>query len=68
VTLESVPDRDVVTLTLVVPDTRLDHGGEEQVDTIAVRTTTATTIAGPPPVAQSYAVVELHGVAKLVDF
>jgi hypothetical protein len=68
VTLEEVEDLHLLTLTLVVPDTRLDRGGEEQFDTIAIRTTNATTIAGPPPVAQSYDVVALHGVAKLVDF
>jgi hypothetical protein len=68
VTLESVPDKEIVTLTLLVPDTHLDHGGEEQLETIAIRTLNATTIAGSPPVAQGYSVIELHGVAKLVDF
>jgi hypothetical protein len=68
VTLESVPDKEVDTLTLLVPATRLDHGGEENLDTVAIRTLNATSITGPPPVAQGYSIIELHGVAKLVDF
>src|SRR6185436_1798547 len=52
VTLESIPDLRTVTLTLVLPDIRMGDGEETSFETIAVITTIATTIAGPPPGAQ----------------
>jgi hypothetical protein len=68
VTIEQIPDLHVLTLTLVLPDVRVDRGGEEPFETIAVRTTNATTILSPPPVIQTYSVLRLHGSAQLVDF
>lgn len=69
VTLESVPDLHTITLTLLLPAIKLDAGGEAPFDTLAIKTTTRTTIAGPPPgPAQTYEAVALHGVAKAVDF
>ena len=67
VTLESVPDLRTVTLTLLIPDIGIEPGGEVEFDTFGIFTTTATTIAGPPPgPAQAYEVIALHGVAKHV--
>lgn len=69
VTLESVPDLHTLTLTLLLPSFKLDAGGEAQFATLAIRTTTSTTIAGPPAgPAQSYEAIALHGVAKSVAF
>ncbi|HTN23524.1 MAG TPA: hypothetical protein VL120_06020 [Solirubrobacteraceae bacterium] len=68
VTLEEVPDVRVVTLTLVVPEVRARSGAIKPLETIAIRTTTATVINGKPPVAQTYRVIALHGAARLVDF
>lgn len=69
VTLETVPDLQTVTLTLLLPDIRIAFGEELGFQTIGIFTTTATTIAGPPPgAAQTYEVIALEGVAKLVAF
>jgi hypothetical protein len=68
VTLEEVPDVRVVTLTFVVPEVRARSGAIKPLETIAIRTTTATVINGKPPVAQTYRVIALHGAARLVDF
>ena len=69
VTLEAVPDLQTVTLTLVLPDIAIAFGEEQAFPTIGIFTTTATTIAGPPPgAAQTYEVIALDGVAKLVSF
>jgi hypothetical protein len=69
VLLESIPDLRTVTMTLILPDIRVSEGEEVAFETIAVVTTIATTIAGPPPGAQqAYAVVVLHGVARIVAF
>lgn len=68
VTLEEVPELRVVTLTLVVPEVRARSGAIKPLETIAIRTTTATVINGKPPVAQTYRVIALHGAARLVDF
>jgi hypothetical protein len=59
-----------VTVTLeVLPDVAIAFGEEHAFPTIGVFTTTATTIAGPPPgPAQTYEVIALAGVAKLVAF
>ena len=67
-TLDAVPDLHTVTLTLLVPDIRLE-GAEQSFQTLGVITTTATTIAGPPSgAAQTYEVLQLDGVARSVDF
>lgn len=69
VTLESVPDLHTITLTLLLPQIAIAFGEEHAFQTFAIFTTTATTIAGPPPgAAQSYEVLALDGVAKLVAF
>jgi hypothetical protein len=67
VTLESVPDLHVITLTLLMPAINLD-GSARNFKTIAIRTTSKTTIAGESLVkgaVQSYEVIDLNGsVAK----
>lgn len=69
VTLQSVPDLHTITLTLLLPSFRLDGDREAPFDTLAIRTTTSTTIAGPPVgPAQRYEAIALHGVAKSVAF
>jgi hypothetical protein len=68
VTLETIADLHALTLTLLLPDVRIEPGGEEKMETVGIYTTNATTIAGPPPVVQSYEVVALDGIAKLVAF
>jgi hypothetical protein len=69
VTLESVPDLHTITFTLLLASFKLDAGGESAFETIAIKTTTHTTIAGPPiGPAQTYETVALHGVAKSIDF
>ncbi len=62
VTLESVPDLHVITLTLLVPVINLDRS-ERKFKTIAIRTTNKTTISGDSLVkgAQSYEVINLQG-------
>jgi hypothetical protein len=69
VTLDVVPDLHTITLTLLLPSFRLDADLESEFETLAIRTTNHTTIAGPPTgPAQSYEAIALHGVAKSVDF
>ncbi len=69
VTLETVPDRHTIALTLALPSIRLPRSGDADFATLAIRTTRRTTIAGPPTgAAQSYEAIALHGVAKSVDF
>lgn len=68
VTLEAVPDLRVVTLTLLVPEINLD-GSAREFETIAILTTTKTTIGGPGLVKgalQSYEVIDLNGTACCV--
>lgn len=68
VTLESVPDFHVVTLTMLVPAINLD-GSERNFKTIAIRTTSKTTIAGESLVkgaVQSYEVIDIKGTANSV--
>jgi hypothetical protein len=70
VTLESIPDLRVITLTLVVPTINLD-GSARDFKTIAIRTTSKTTIGGPRLVkgaVQSYEVIDLKGTARSVVF
>jgi len=68
VTLENVPDLHTITFTLLLPSFNLDADGESEFDTLAIKTTNHTTIAGPPVgPEQSYEAVALHGVAKSVQ-
>ena len=68
VTLESIADKLTLTLTVVLPDVRENQGEEHSFTTVAIFTTNHETIAGPPPVAQSYEIIALDGVAKIVVF
>jgi hypothetical protein len=68
VTLESVPNLHVITLTLLMPVINLDCS-ERKFKTIAIRTTNKTTIAGDSLVkgaVQSYEVLDLQGTAYSV--
>jgi hypothetical protein len=68
VTLESVPDLHVITLTLLMPAINID-GSARNFKTIAIRTTSKTTIAGESLVkgaVQSYEVIDLKGIANSV--
>lgn len=70
VTFESVPDLRVTTLTLLVPTINLD-GSAREFKTIAIRTTSKTTIGGPrfaKGVLQFYEVIDLKGTANSVAF
>jgi len=69
VTLETVPDLHTITLTLLLASFKLGAGDESPFETLAIKTTNRTTIAGPPASpAQSYESIALHGVAKSVVF
>lgn len=69
VTLDVVPDLHTITLTLLLPSFKLDADLESEFETLAIRTTKHTTIAGPPSgPGQSYEAITLHGVAKSVAF
>jgi hypothetical protein len=69
VTLETVPDLHTITFTLLLPSFKSDADGESAFETLAIKTTNHTTIAGPPVgPAQTYEAVALHGVARSVDF
>jgi hypothetical protein len=69
VTLETVPDLHTITLTLLLPSFKLDADLESEFETLAIKTTNHTTIAGPPVgPAQTYEAIPLHGVAKAVAF
>ncbi len=69
VTLATVPDLHTITLTLLLPSIRLGNERESAFETVAIRTTNRTTIAGPPPgPGQTYETVALDGIAKAVLF
>ena len=68
VTLESIPDLQTITLTLVLPDVEQKQGEQHHFKTVGIFTTNHTTIAGPPPVAQTYEIIALSGVAKFLTF
>lgn len=69
VTLEDVPDLQSVTLTVLIPRIGLEPGGQRHFATLAIFTTTTTTIAGPPlGVAQTHELILLDGLAKHVVF
>jgi len=63
VTLESIPDLRVTTLTLLVPKINLDSSSKE-FKTTATRTTSKTTIVGKA--AKSSEVINLKGTASIV--
>lgn len=68
VTLESIPDLRVTTLTLLVPAINLNSSAKE-FKTIAIRTTSKTTIIGKSVVkgsVKSYEVINLKGTASRV--
>jgi hypothetical protein len=68
VTLKSVPDLHTITLTLLVPAVNLD-GSAQEFKTIAIQTTSKTTIDGEIHVkgaVQSYRVIDLQGTANSV--
>ena len=69
VTLDTVPDLHTITFTLLLPSFRLPDDDGSPFETVAIKTTHHTTIAGPPPgPGASYESVALHGVAKAVLF
>lgn len=68
VMLESIADKLTLTLTVVLPDVRGKLGDEHSFATVGIFTTNHMTIAGPSPVAQSYEIIALDGVAKIVVF
>jgi len=68
VTLESVPDYQDIKLTLLVPVINI-NGPATDFKTIAIRTTSKTTIIGENLVkgaVQSYEVIELQGTANKI--
>jgi hypothetical protein len=69
VTLEVIPDRHELTLTLLLPQINLE-GQRDSFETFAVRTTHLTSIGGPGLVEgplQTYDVVRLRGKASQAD-
>jgi len=69
VTLRRVPDLHTIALTLLLPTIKLAAGADSEFDTLAIRVTHHTTIAGPPSGAgESYEAIALHGIARSVDF
>jgi len=70
VTLQIVPEVHVVTLTLLVPDVKLE-GAAKPIKTIAILTTNKKPFSGVPlikGVLQTYEVIELQGTASFVAF
>ncbi len=69
VTLDTVPDLQTLTLTVLIPSLTLREDDEANFETLAIFTTNHTTIAGPPDgPAQTYEAIALDGVAKSVLF
>ncbi|MGH3925353.1 MAG: hypothetical protein ACRDTT_21270 [Pseudonocardiaceae bacterium] len=69
VTLENVPDLQLITFTLLVPNVNLGDREEIEFDTLAIVTTNHTTLAGPEPgPLQTYRRRKLEGVARLIPF
>lgn len=71
VTLEVIPDARSLTLTLLLPAVNLPPSLESPVETLAIFTTSLTSIGGPRLVEgqiQSYSTIELTGTAQAVDF
>lgn len=70
--LETIPDLQTVTFTLVLPMINLGSASQPvTLQTIGVRTTNHTTLAGPGQIVgpvQTYETVALHGIAQYVTF
>jgi hypothetical protein len=70
--VEAIPDLQTVSFTLVLPTINLGPGNRPvALQTIGVRTTNHTTIAGPGPIVgpvQTYETFELRGTAQYVTF
>ena len=69
VTLEVIPDASETSLTVVVPQINLSETREQSFETVALLTTQRSSIAGPDlvvGVVQSYRIVPLEGIARLV--
>ena len=70
VTLQILPEVHVVTLTLLVPDVKLE-GAAKPIKTIAILTTNKKPFSGVPLIKgalQTYEVIELQGTASFVVF
>jgi hypothetical protein len=70
VTLQILPEVHVITLTLLVPDVKLE-GAAKPIKTIAILTTNKKPFSGVPlikGVLQTYEVIELQGTASFVAF
>ena len=70
VTLQIVPEVHVVTLTLLVPDVKLE-GAAKPIKAIAILTTNKKPFSGVPLIKgalQTYEVIELQGTASFVAF
>lgn len=66
VTLQTIPDLRTLTLTVLIPSFRLPESKRAEFDTLAIKTTNHTSIAGPPEgPGQTYEAVSLHGVARV---
>jgi hypothetical protein len=69
VVLDSAPDLHTITFTLLLPAIKLGSDREAKFQTVAIKTTNHTTIAGPPVgPEQTYETLELRGVAQSVAF
>jgi hypothetical protein len=69
VLIEQVADLRTVTCTLLLPHFRLPEDDRSAFETLAIKTTSHDTIAGPPEgAAQTYEAVPLHGTASAVVF
>ena len=69
VTLESVPNLHTITLTVLIPATRVaPTGAAVTLSTMGVLTTTTTTTDPPQGVSQTYEWMTLEGEALLVPF
>ena len=68
VVIAHVPDKGTTTFSVLLPAIKLTSSTKQAFRTIGITTVTATTIAGPPPVQQTYKVTRLRGTAQSVQF
>ena len=68
VTLETVVDAFVRTLTLLVPRIRLSMGDQVDFETLGILTTNLTGLVPPTGLLQTYSLHQLRGVAQAVSF
>jgi hypothetical protein len=72
VTLQTVPDAFVRTITLIVPTIHVGPGAQEEFDTFAIETTDRSGAFVPPPgpagVLQTYQLHQVRGSAQHVEF